>query len=388
MGRMVTAVVTHGGACAGVVGPFPVDIPWWAEVAPVVAHLEETLGVPVVVLRLLTVEGSDGARDGHVTYHAEALQPPGDMAPSDFVDDEHPLRMPWARASGVRELLSWASRYVDLAGRPVQRKTWNLAGLFRLPTADGPVWLKAIPGFAAAEPAAIAAFAEVDPDLVPIVLASAPGRLLLADVPGRDCWDASPQVVADAVHRLATAQARIGQPPRAIPDRRLEALAAAVRDLLDGPVGAELSPGELRAASSLRWRWEMLADCGLPDTVVHGDFHPGNWRCGDGAPVVLDFADAHLGNPVLDGLRAIDYLPPERRATAASAWIAAWTAAVPRSRPAEALRIAEPLAHLAYAVRYQEFLDNIEPSERVYHLGDPAAVIRQALACASIQGGP
>jgi hypothetical protein len=268
----------------------------------------------------------------------------------------------------------------------VQRKTWNLAGLFRLPTADGPVWLKAIPAFAAAEPAAIAAFAEVDPGLVPTVLASAPGRLLLADIPGTDCWDPSPQVVADTVHRLATAQARIGQPPHAIPDRRLEALAAAVRDLLDGPVGTELSPGELRASRSLQWRWEMLADCGLPDTVVHGDFHPGNWRCGDGAPVVLDFADAHLGNPVLDGLRAIGYLPPGRRHTAASAWTAAWTAAVPRSRPAEALRIAEPLAHLAYAVRYQEFLDNIEPSERVYHLGDPAAAIRQALACTPLSG--
>jgi len=24
------------------------------------------------------------------------------------------------------------------------------------------------------------------------------------------------------------------------------------------------------------WRWEMLADFGLSDTVVHGDFHPGN----------------------------------------------------------------------------------------------------------------
>ncbi len=384
---MVTAVVTHGGACAGMVGPFHVDNPWWAEVESVVTHLEETLGVPAVVLRLLAVEGSDGARDGHVTYHAEALQPPGDLAPCDFADDDHPLRLPWARASGVRELFRWASRYVDLAGQPVQRKTWNLAGLFRLPTADGPVWLKAIPAFAAAEPAAIAAFAEVDPDLVPAVLASAPGRLLLADVPGTDCWDPSPQVVVDTVHRLATAQARIGKPPHALPDRRPEALAAAVRDLLDGPVGTELSPGELRAARSLQWRWEMLAGCGLPDTVVHGDFHPGNWRCGDGAPVVLDFADAHLGNPVLDGLRAIDYLPPGRRRTAASAWIAAWTAAVPRSSPAEALRIAEPLAHLAYAVRYQEFLDNIEPSERVYHLGDPAAVIRQALACTPIQGG-
>jgi hypothetical protein len=38
------------------------------------------------------------------------------------------------------------------------------------------------------------------------------------------------------------------------------------------------------------------------------------------------------------------------------------------------------------AVRYQEFLDNIEPGERVYHLGDPAAAIREALACARAQG--
>lgn len=380
MARNVTAVVTYGGACVGVVGPFQVEVPWWAEVEPVVAQLEKALGVPVVVLRLLTVEGSDGGRDGHVTYHAEALQPPGQLTACDFVDDDHPLRSPWARVSGVQELFGWASRYVDLTGRPAQRKTWNLAGLFRLPTADGPVWLKATPAFAAAEPAAMAAIAQVDPDLVPTVLASAPGRLLLADVPGVDCWGASAEVTADAVRRLATAQARIGKPPHGIPDRRPEVLAAAVDELLDGPVGAELSPEELRASRSLQRRWEMLADCGLPDTVVHGDFNPGNWRRGNGPPVFLDFADAHLGNPVLDGLRAIDYLPADRRRAAADAWIAVWTAAAPRSRPDEALRIAEPLAHLTYAVRYQEFLDNIEPSERVYHLGDPAAAIRHALA--------
>jgi Ser/Thr protein kinase RdoA (MazF antagonist) len=383
MGRTVTAVVTYDGACAGKVGPFPVDIPWWAQVEPVVAHLERTTGVPVVVLRLLTVEGSDGARDGHVTYHAEALEPPGRLAPCDFADDDQPLRLPWARPSGVRELLQWASDHVDLTGRPVQVKTWNLSALFRLPTAEGPVWLKAVPGFAAAEPAAIAAVAGVDPGLVPAVLASEPGRLLLADVPGADCWDASRQVAAEAVGRLVAAQARIGLVPRPIPDRRPQALAAAVRDLLDGPVGAELSPDELRAARALEPRWEMLADCGLPDTLVHGDFHPGNWRCGAGSPVVLDFADAHAGNPVVDGLRAIGFLPAGRRRAAADAWIAAWSAARPRSRPAEALRIAEPLAHLAYAVRYQEFLDNIEPSERVYHHGDPASSIRTALARAS-----
>jgi Ser/Thr protein kinase RdoA (MazF antagonist) len=168
--------------------------------------------------------------------------------------------------------------------------------------------------------------------------------------------------------------------PNGLPDRRPQALCEAVRRLLDGPVGAKLTAEELRTVNGWQGRWEMLADCGLPDTVVHGDFHPGNWRRGNGTPVILDFADAHWGNPVLDGLRAIDFLPADRRHAAASAWIAAWTAALPQSRPAEALRVAEPLAHLAYAVRYQEFLDNIEPSEQVYHLDDPASVIRHAVA--------
>jgi hypothetical protein len=49
------------------------------------------------------------------------------------------------RAPGVRGAIEAGFRHVDLAGRPVRRKTWNLAGLFRLPAAAGPVWLKAIP---------------------------------------------------------------------------------------------------------------------------------------------------------------------------------------------------------------------------------------------------
>ncbi len=290
--------------------------------------------------------------------------------------------MHWARAAGVRELLGWAAGLVDLAGRPVQRKTWNLSCLFRLPTiGGGTVWLKAIPPFAAAEPAAIAAFAEVDPGLVPAVLASAPGpaaarRRSRHGAPGpAPAASSRIRCGASSPRRPASASRRPVSPTAA---RR--SLAAAVRELLDGPVGAELTPEELDAAHGMQGRWEMLAGCGLPDSVVHGDFHPVNWRSDGGPAVVLDWADAHLGNPVLDGLRAIGFLPPGLRQTAADAWTAAWTVAAPRSRPGEALRIAEPLAHFAYAVRYQEFLDNIEPSERVYHRGDPAASIRAALA--------
>jgi hypothetical protein len=279
--------VTWDEEYLGAIGPFAVSIPWWAEVEPVVAHLSEALGVPVLVLRLLQVEGGEGSRDGHVTYHVAALErpAPGLMAerPVDHAVLTGPeeLRSPWARLEGIRELLAWASDTLSL--------------------------------------------------------------------------------------------------PSGIPDRRTPVIVGQIRALLGGRVARELAAWEVSAAHGLLSRFPMLDDCGLPDTVVHGDFHPGNWRSDGGPPVLVDFADAHFGNPVLDGLRVCDFLPEAKRPVAARAWIDAWTSRIPGCDPVRALSIAEPLAHLIYAVRYQEFLDGIEPAERIYHLGDPAASIRAAL---------
>jgi len=405
VGRTVSALVTCGDDYLGAVGPFGVDIPWWAEAEPVAAGLREALGVPVIVLRLLRADGGDGSRDGHVTYHVAALSRPapgllagGQAVPADVraeLDLADELRSPWARLDGVLELLGWATDVLAAAGRrvtgpAVQRKAWNLAALFRLPTSTGPVWLKATPRFATDEASVIAAFARVDPALVPPVIGAGPGRVLLGHLPGEDCWDASREIITSAVSRLARAQAALagrvpaplGSSLAGLPDRRTPAIAGQIRALLDGQVAGELSAGEAAAARGLLSRFAWLDECGLPDTLVHGDFHPGNWRSDGGPPAVVDWADAYLGNPVLDGLRACDYLPAAKRPAAARAWIEAWTACVPGCDPARALRIAAPLAHLAYAVRYQEFLDGIEPSERVYHRGDPAAAIRAALRSA------
>jgi Ser/Thr protein kinase RdoA (MazF antagonist) len=401
MGRTVSAVVTWGDTYLGAIGPFPVSLPWWSEVEPVVAHLREALGVPVLVLRLLLVDGGEGGRDGHVTYHVAALNrpAPGLLAerPADHAALTEPaeLRLPWARVEGIREVLTWAADTLGAAGRPmtgpaVQRKTWNLAALFRLPTGNGPVWLKTTPRFASDEATVISAFARVDPALVPPVIGAGPRRVLLEHLPGEDCWDAPPKIITSAVRRLAAAQAVLASQPASLPpglpDRRTPAIAGQIRALLDGPAASELTAAEVAAARGLVSRFRLLDECGLPDTIVHGDFHPGNWRSDGGPPAIVDWADAHLGNPVLDGLRACDFLPARKRPAAAAAWTGAWASAIPGSEPARALRIAAPLAHLSYAVRYQEFLDGIEPSERIYHRGDPAAAIRAALRSASEPG--
>lgn len=393
--RTVSAWVTSGDDFLGVTGPFPVDIPWWAETEPVAALLARALDVPVLVLRLLTVHGGEGGRDGHVTYHVEAPEPPapGKLEQRDvdrrLLTADDARRAPWARADGLRELLDWASRTLAALGRPVtgpveQRRTWNLAGLFRLPTARGPVWLKATPHFATDEAAVIAALARVDARLVPTVLAAGERRILLEHIPGEDCWTADAVTVEAGVRRFVAAQAALaGRRPPGLRDRRDRVLGAKVRELLDGDVELDITDQERQAARQLTGRWDQLPACGLPDTLVHADFYPGNWRSDGRPPVVVDFADAHWGNPVLDCLRLCDFLPEAVRPTAARVWADAWKTHAPASDPARALALAEPLAHLAYAVRYQEFLDGIEASERPYHEGDPAAVIRKALRCAA-----
>jgi hypothetical protein len=125
MRRTVGAVVTWDDAYLGVIGPFPVSVPWWSEVEPVVAHLRELLDVPVLVLRLLLVDGGEGARDGHVTYHVAALDRPAPGLLAERPVDQaaltgpEDLRSPWARLEGIREVLNWASDTLGAAGRRV-----------------------------------------------------------------------------------------------------------------------------------------------------------------------------------------------------------------------------------------------------------------------------
>lgn len=88
-------------------------------------------------------------------------------------------------------------------------------------------------------------------------------------------------------------------------------------------------------------RWERLADCGLPDTVAHADFHPGNWRSDGRPPVVVDFADTHWGNPVLDCLWLYGFLPEAVGPTAVRVWVDAWKAHVPESDPTRAPTLAQ-----------------------------------------------
>jgi hypothetical protein len=406
------SLVLCDGAGSGLLGMLPtftVHDPWWQEVKPVIEGARERFGADVIVLRILDVT-SDGDRGGDVTYLAElTAEPAGELPLTEVeveVEPDDPFRASWARPGGVRATIAWADEALAAIGRPrvgraAQIKTWNLSSVLQLPTADGLVWCKTVPPFLVDEGSIIALVGAEEPTLVPPVLGSdaATRTVLLDDVAGEDQWNAPEELLGAMVEGLVRLQSRLA-------DRVDDLLAAGLADWRGQPlvrlvealveradVRAQLRGEELRTldalVASLPVRAASLDACGIPETLVHGDFHPGNWRWDGRSLVLLDWGDTGVGHPMFDMSSFQQYVPDEARARIRARWIDAWRGERPGSDPARAEVLAAPVSALRRAVIYQGFLDRIEASERRYHETDVRSWLLAALdeAAAGGRGG-
>lgn len=390
----------------GTLPPFDVPTPWWPDVGPVVTGALERFGVPLTVLRVLrtTGRGPDGGEGAYLAETPDAGQvalaePDDDLRRLAEADD--PLRQPWARLAGVAADVAWADEQLDAAGRPrtgpaEQVKSWNLSGVLRLPTATGPVWCKHVPPFLAHESAVLDVLGHAEPGLVPVVIArrrDAGGTsvTLLEHVPGVDQWEAPEPVLAEMARRWVDVQARRAQDvdrllALGVPDRRSASLADLVARLTRRPdVRATLPTADLAqvdaVVADLPARLAAIDACGLPDTLVHGDLHPGNW-IGDGRRLVLvDWGDSVVGQPMLDVLAFLARIADEAvRDRVRAVFVDAWRRHRPSSDPERAMELAHRVEALRRAAVYREFLDGIEETERDYHEGDVPDMLRQASA--------
>ncbi|WP_405092598.1 aminoglycoside phosphotransferase family protein [Micromonospora sp. NBC_01392] len=421
MSRTVTVVlVDAAGRPLGALPPFDVPDPWWQQVASVVDGVRHRYGVGVAVLRLLDADRPHPP-GGHVRYLAQrteasvAAAVPGMPLEPVVVDlAPHPLRQPWAEPGGPARSVAWATDELRRLGRPVtavaQQRTWNLSAIWRLETPPGPAWLKQLPPFAHHEPAVLTWLTTLPPptslaspvdqgvrvsvDLSgdanslindagagPGVLAvGGEGRVLVEHVRGEDRYGAGEAELAgiSVVHHAVQVRA-VGAVGRlvadGVPDLRGVRLGGWIRRRLAGhdvSVAAELLDG-------LDERLRRVRDCGLPDTLVHGDLHPGNVR-GDGTRrVVIDWADAFVGHPAFDVLRLAEGLAAPAAARLIDAWADRWRADAPGCDPHRAVDLLRPVAPLRLAAGYAMFLAGIEPSEHPYHALDvPAALARAA----------
>jgi len=212
--------------------------------------------------------------------------------------------------------------------------------------------------------------------------------MLLAGVAGKDLYAPESPVLLGMVSRLVELQRLwIDRAEElltlGLPDWRAPALCAAIADVIErtrDDISAADRAVLAHFAHQLPNRFDDLDACGLPDTLVHGDFHPGNFR-GDGqALTLLDWADSGVGHPLLDQAAFLDRVPGSSVDAVRTHWMRQWSATVSGSDPARASALLTPIAAARQAVIYRKFLDNIEPSEQVYHRADPANWLKRTAA--------
>jgi Phosphotransferase enzyme family len=360
-------LVDPAGQVLGALPPFEVSLPWWQEVG-------EFARADRQVLRLLHGDRS-APPGGHVTYLAEVASPPNGLLPVTVDLEGNERRAAYAEVGGPAASLAWARETLRVPVTAHQQRTWNLSAIWRLDDPGGrPVaWLKQVPSFFAHEPDAIRLVGDLAP---PLIAAGDDGRMLLAHIEGADRYGAGADLCAEIVAAYHPVQVALaGRVPAVIPDGRLGVLpfrrvAEPYFDQIDGL--AALIDG-------LAARFAEVADCGLPDTLVHGDLHPGNVRTGTaGRLTIMDWGDCTIGHPAFDILRLTGGL--DDPAPVLRQWAHLWEQSVPGSRPGRAVELLRPVAALRGAVAYAGFLERIEPSEWPYHADDVPECLAAALS--------
>jgi hypothetical protein len=325
-------------------------------------------------------------------------------------------RVPWMRRGWWDEATRWVDDALAAAGRaprtapPRPVVAGSISAVAEVATAAGVLWLKAVPGFFAREPALVPALADVRAHAgadggplpqVPHVVASRddgrdgrPGgaRMLTTDagpVPD-DVLPGERERLGAGLARLQVATAphlAVLRDRGRLDDRSPDGLADGLARVVGDGVGLGMLDADERArlrAVTPFWqdRLRALASSGLPPVLVHGDYHPWNvvrhpgWA--DGEEVAIDWTDAAHGVVGLDlvpvaGMRA----DPENRAPVVEAYVRALAEGFgrPAAGVAAAVDAALPAAWVVQALAYETIGAGSEPVVRWEHdQGQPTAL--------------
>ena len=200
-------------------------------------------------------------------------------------------RPDWFRAGWYDRVEAWIDDCLVARGsrrtEPVRtHRVWSISAVLEVPTSDGVLWFKACCDHFRAEAAILHRLSDRLPDLVPIVVAAddAEGWLLMEPLAGAsDRAAGAPEALAPvwAAAQLASLGWLDELRAAGCPDRGLGPTLAAWRSVLaHDPEMALLTDDEraavLGSADEVEARVRELWSTGLPDTLAHGDLHPGN----------------------------------------------------------------------------------------------------------------
>jgi hypothetical protein len=381
-------LVNKRGEVLGQLPPVRLGSPWFQEIRELIKLVAFQFGINVTILRLLEVDDTH-LPELEVSYLAQTDD--ADFKSEQLLGwsgqlDEQPLRLPYACPGGPDRELAWAQRQLaqqELGDviEQIQIRTWNLSSIWKLKTNSETYWLKSIPPFFAHEGRVLKLFAG---ESVPRVVAYDTKRMLLRHLDGEDCYDAGLEQMLHMIDKLVDLQwrwrNRLHELSEAgIPDVRSDMLAVSIPSAINQHlqnVDEKYQVKLKKFAETLPARLSDLDECGIPATLVHGDYHPGNWR-GTGTNLnILDWGDCCIGHPLLDFPALIDRAG-EHAEELVLHWQRAWQKRLPEADVASAIELVMPIARARMAVVFQRFLDNIEPSEQIFHDTDPVIALEK-----------
>jgi Ser/Thr protein kinase RdoA (MazF antagonist) len=282
-------------------------------------------------------------------------------------------RPPWSRPGWFAEACEWLEESVARVGLTPNGEVevvqqWCISSVLRCGTDEGPVYLKGVFSVFHHEPALTQALAAQYPTLVPEILAvDVPrGWMLMRELPGTQVGDESVERWSDAVRAIA----RIHQDwsdrddelrVLGAQDRTLAGLASEIRTTFDA---VELAADEW-IVSELERRCEELARGPVPQTLVHGDFHPWNVMVDGGDLRIFDWSDACSSHPFFDLPTFLERAEDEEaRDALLQTYLSAWADVASLEELRAAYERALPLACVHHAISYLRIDEALEPDDR------------------------
>jgi hypothetical protein len=296
-----------------------------------------------------------------------------------------PLRAPWTRPGWYERACAWIERALADAHRPpaaaiVQHRHWGISSVMRVQTESGRVWFKAVSEHFRHEPSATAFIAGLAPDATAGVVAwdADEGWMLLEDLPGDAVPDEDGHGTAYA--RLAQVQAMTGGRHHDLlaagcARRPLIEIPGELANVFDDPILSDwLSVDSGRAARIVDWlvdAVERVEQLGLPDVLVHGDFHPGNVRLVDERLVIFDWSDAAIAKPFVDVMTWATWLPHDASARDAlwQSFADVWADVLPAAAWLELRPTLEGIAGAYHVVSYAGIVRSLDRLRRPEHAG-------------------
>jgi hypothetical protein len=341
------------------------------HLAPVVTLPQEDADSPPARLHVLALRGEAPAGAGwrRVDDLAPQWRAPVRAALEQYAGSAPPRRPDWFRPGWHDRVEAWVDEQLSAIGSrrtgPLRtHRVWSISAVFEVPTDRGTLWFKACCDHFIAEAAIVRRLAQRIGHLVPLLVAGddRAGWLLMEPLQGASDGDRADGAVEAAAPQWARAQVAALDwldelRSAGCPERGLEATLATWHVVLaTSPELTQLTEAERQELTTATAAVEALVRefwaCRLPDTLSHGDLHPGNVAY-DGREVrIFDWTDGCVTHPFLDGshlARVLDwYGTGEGEAERVmQAYAGPWRDAFPDADVDRALELA-PLADLVF----------------------------------------